>query len=132
VTVVQDLFLEDAPPARIAGSLDGKPTTHDGYIVVRDMRAIDGLDATILVKADRAIALSVWYRDIEKPTLAAAQTLFGAPTLESNRLFELVFARETRALDRGGKLVISCSANGAGLLSTERFLVGIALTVNAA
>lgn len=129
VTVVQDLFLEGASPARIAESLDGKPTIGDGYVIVRSMRAIEGLDATILVRHARAVTLSVWYRDLEKPTLADAEAMFGVATRHPNRLFDLVFETATRPLDHGGTLVISCSASGEFDAREQRLLTAIALTV---
>ena len=120
--VVQDLFLEHAPPARIAAWLDGTVSTHDGYIVVRGMGAIEGFDATILVKAGRATTLSVWYRELEKPSLADAEVLLGPATQRTGHLFELVFADSARDLD-GRTLVVTCSAD------TNRRLVGISLNV---
>ena len=130
VTVVQDLFLEGAPPARIAAWLDGRITSGEGYVVVRDMRAISGFDATILVDAHgRAKALTVWYRDLAPPSLADAEALLGPAGRHASRLFDLVFADTTRHLDDGGYLVIACSATHDRRPSEERFLVGIALTV---
>jgi hypothetical protein len=129
VTVVQDLFLEGASVERIVAWLDGTPSRGDGYVVVRALRAIDGFDATLALHGTRPRALSVWYRELEKPTLAAAEALFGRATHEPRRLFELVFEDATRDLDGGLQLVVSCSASGAGLPSTERVLAGIALTI---
>lgn len=130
ITVVQDLFLEGASPARIAAWLDGKVEAHDSYIVVRRMGAIDGFDATILVRNGRATALSVWYRELEKPTLADAQALLGTASERSGMMFELVFDEATRPIDATSQLVISCSAKGySSDASAERSLVGIALTV---
>jgi hypothetical protein len=129
VTVVQDLFLEGATADRIVAWLDGTPARGDGYVVVRAMRAIDGFDATLALRDTQPRALSVWYRELEKPTLAAAEALFGPATHEPRRLFELVFEGATRELDDGTQLVVSCSASGAGLPSTGRALAGLALTI---
>lgn len=130
ITVVQDMFLEGATPARIAAWLDGQIETHANYVVVRGMGAIDGFDATILVRNRRATALSVWYRELEKPTLADAQARLGPATERTGKMFELVFESATRPINASSRLVISCSANGyASDASAERLLVGIALTV---
>jgi hypothetical protein len=129
VTVVQDLFLEGASTERIVAWLDGTPTRGDGYVVVRSMRAIDGFDVTLALRDNQVRGLSVWYRAVERPNLAAAEALFGQPTLEPRRLFELVFEDATRDLDDGLQLLVSCSASGSGLPSTERTLAGIALTI---
>ena len=129
ISVVSDLILEGAPPARIAAWLDGTASTHDGYVVVRKMRAIEGFDATLLVRDGRPTMLSIWYRDLEKPTLADAEAILGTPTEYPQRAFDLVFREATRPIDERESLVVSCSASGRGLESTQRFLVGIALAV---
>jgi hypothetical protein len=129
VPVVVDLFLEGASVERIVAWLDGTAARGDGYVAVRSMRAIDGFDAMIALRDTRPRALSVWYRAIERPTLAAAEALFGRATFEPRRLFELVFEDATRDLDDGLQLLVSCSASGTGLPSNERTLAGIALTV---
>ncbi|MDQ3338127.1 MAG: hypothetical protein M4D80_23425 [Myxococcota bacterium] len=123
--VVQDLFLEHAPPARIAAWLDGTVSTHVGYLVVRGMRAIDGFDATILVRLGQATSLSIWYRDLERPALAAAEAILGPATERRGHLFELVFTDATRPIDDKQRLVVACSADA----SPERRLVGLALGV---
>ena len=129
VPIAQDLFLERASPARIAAWLDGTVTTQADYVVVRGMAAIDGFDATILVRDGHAVSLSVWYRDIEKPTLAHAESVLGAAREYPARLFDLVFDGATRPVPDGtGKIVVSCSADRAPFGSDRRLLVGIAIT----
>ena len=125
IPVVQDLFLEHAPPARIAAWLDGTVSTHGGYIVVRGMGAIDGFDATLLVRNGQATSLSVWYRELEKPALAAAEKILGRATARAGHLFELVFADAARIIDERRVLAVTCSADA----SLERRLVGISLNV---
>lgn len=129
VEVVRDLFLEGATVERVVAWLDGQPSRGDGYVVIRAMRAIDGFDATLALRDGVPRGLAVWYRAIERPTLAAAEALFGRATHEPRRLFELVFEDATRGLDDGAELLVSCSASGTGLPSSERMLAGIALTV---
>ena len=123
ITVVQDLFLEHASPARIAEWLDGEIDGGPDYIVVRSMRAIEGFDATILVKDGRAKSFTVWYRDIERPTLAAAELVLGR-AVPHRALFELVFEDAIRPLD-DKRIVTSCSVDN----SAEKRLVGLALVV---
>ena len=126
ITVVQDLFLEHAPPARIAEWLDGRIDAGPGYLVVRSMRAIEGFDATILVKDGRAVSFTVWYRDIERPTLADAEAVLGmAVGHGGSALFELSFFDAARPLD-DKQLTIACSVDK----SAEQRLVGLALIVS--
>lgn len=132
VEVVQDLFLEGASADRIVAFLDGTAVRGDSHIAVKSMRAIAGFDCTLLLSATgRPRSLSVWYRDLDKPTLAAAEAIFGRATLEPKLLFELVFDGATRDLEDGTQLVVSCSAtaNASRMPSTERLLVGLALSV---
>jgi hypothetical protein len=123
IPVVQDLFLEHAPPARIAAWLDGQVSTHEGYVVVRRMGAIDGFDATILVRQGQATSLSIWYRDLERPVLADAEAILGKASKRYEHLFELEFPDATRPFDDKHRLVVVCSADA------ERRLVGIAINV---